>query len=319
MLNKIPSKDVREYMMKNDRRFTDAEKATVAYHLDVGLMDKHDMLMDIAEHTDDLVLKQQIRERIAYDRKALSIFDTGGQKVFYALLFRNGGEWHPGGYFDSVKNAQQKAIRRQVEYRIEKHKIHSKNDDDVCAVRMNPRIFSEPGQQVGEIESNGQPLSEARFDASGNIRSLITNEMPSSETDLVDDWGATRFEERYIDIPNPFERGDIVCVTDSRRVGVVETSRKDWEAFNTEIAERALPVDWSDAAVTVSFLDERGAFSHDHICPLFLERAELDESEPKTKLLEAASALLTGTGSLEMFSSAHRCLVGSVHFTAECL
>ncbi|MBQ3497385.1 MAG: hypothetical protein IJA73_04560, partial [Oscillospiraceae bacterium] len=104
-------------------------------------------------------------------------------------------------------------------------------------------------------------------------------------------------------IPNPFERGDIV--RSHSAIGIVETSQAEW----TELMEnqnQSEGLDYYDAVITVEFPSEGGGFFHDHISPLELEKidpADLEDGAEK-ELLEVAQAILAGGGSLDWLTRA---------------
>jgi len=304
-MKRLPlSKDVTALMTETNRQFTASEMATITYHLGISMVEKHHLLNEISEKSNDPVLNQQIRERISYEQRALSLFQSSGNGLFYSLLCKNDGAWCSHGYYDAFHAAEMQAKDRTA-YRIEKHRIYGENDLPAISVRMNPRLWSNPENRNDEIAFAGQPLSEAEFDVSGSILFFRSDEMPAEETDRVEDWGAERFEEKDIDVPNPFDRGDVVClIGDESAWGIVETSKAEWEVHKQEIAVRSLPVDFSDASITVSFLNAEGGFTHSHVCPLFLEKREASTDTPCGLLLNTASDLLKGKETLEAFSGA---------------
>lgn len=113
----------------------------------------------------------------------------------------------------------------------------------------------------------------------------------------------------FIEVPNPFEKGDIVRIVGTERYGIIATSPKWWKSdmFKNEDPYRK---DWGwgfyDAQIRVEFLCEDGTFSHDHVTPLRLERYQPEEGWDKRsamdKLLLQASHICRGEGSLEMLS-----------------
>ncbi|MBD5083997.1 MAG: hypothetical protein HDT33_02745 [Clostridiales bacterium] len=91
-----------------------------------------------------------------------------------------------------------------------------------------------------------------------------------------------RFENQYLELPNPFRRGDIVRVAGcsrSGRRGIVETTQEEWAHFNQRVKD-GLYADYFDACVTVEFPTGQGGFSHQHISPLYLERCRPEKEDP---------------------------------------
>ncbi len=61
----IPSEYMRNYIEKRGKHFTDFEKATIIYNKPEPYERRIQMLRELAENTGDMVLKQQIKERLA--------------------------------------------------------------------------------------------------------------------------------------------------------------------------------------------------------------------------------------------------------------
>ena len=127
--------------------------------------------------------------------------------------------------------------------------------------------------------------------------------MTDEEESAVVDWGQSRFEFNYVNFPNPFDRGDFVCVMDDPdRIGLVETTQLEWCAFLKRIHEKSLPVAYSDASIAVEFLLPNGRFSHSrHVAPILLEKVELHERDERFPLFDAARRLICGEGGLDEF------------------
>lgn len=110
-----------------------------------------------------------------------------------------------------------------------------------------------------------------------------------------------RFENAFIHIPNPFGRGDIVrLTTDHEGHGIVETSQLEWQEFLERVESGGAKwADFSDASVTVDFLQDDGGIMHSHISPAFLERFEPQKGDMDYGVLMYASAIQQGNGTLE--------------------
>ena len=59
--------------------------------------------------------------------------------------------------------------------------------------------------------------------------------------------------------------------------------------------------DYSDASIRIEFLMDDGQFRHEHILPIYLEYAGLDEQDSRRQLMESARDLMMGEGSIELF------------------
>ena len=127
---------------------------------------------------------------------------------------------------------------------------------------------------------------------------------------------------RYVSVPHPFRRGDIVVCYDScpaftnsgehkdkYEIGIMQSfaDADAWTEWDNGVKTRLKSVtDFSDVSTTVEFLYPDGSFSHEHPNPMELEFARdvegaLPEDTPKTDYLEVASDLMKGDGSIELF------------------
>lgn len=127
---------------------------------------------------------------------------------------------------------------------------------------------------------------------------------------------------RYVSVPHPFRRGDIVvcyaycpAFTNSGEhkgkyeIGIMQSfaDADAWTEWDNAVKTRLKSVtDFSDVSTTVEFLYPDGSFSHEHPNPMELEFAcdvegALPEDTPKTDYLEVASDLMKGDGSIELF------------------
>ena len=114
----------------------------------------------------------------------------------------------------------------------------------------------------------------------------------------------------FYEVPNPFERGDIVKLVRTEDYGIVETTQKSWKdnLIRWKSPEwwqesRFHYVDWSDVQIRVVFPGEDGTFSHAHINPVDLElyrpQKSRAEQSPLDQLLLCASDLYKGGSSFD--------------------
>lgn len=300
----IPSQYVRDYYKSIGHDFSDMDLATIIYHTVAPQGEMHRALEEMAAQTEDEELKKQIRERLAYDTRCQELFEANDGTFFYQVTAYEEGD--PGeeeiiGHFAGAGPALEFGKGRKRPFQIEKYQLADLRTDLIIPQgRFNPRLC--PDAQTEELPYDGSSVGWYRCDADGNILRCWSGEIPREEKDRVEDWGERRFEDRFIPFPNPFDLGQLVrMVGDPEQVGVVETSDSDWLDFLARVKERPRAEDFSDASIQVEFLSENGHFGHDHICPLFLEPAELEESDERKPLLEAASRLVAGTGALDEF------------------
>ena len=309
VLHYIRSKDVRAHIKDTGLRFSDSEIGTLIFHSGLPYQELHRALKELAEQTADPELRRQIGERIAYDDRCRERFETNDGGFFFAVCVDGGGKEQAYseavGHFASVELALAFMEGKTVPFTVKKYQIVGVREPLVkSALRRNPRLFS--GKLVQERPYEGAPVSEFSYDADGSLVRYWTDEISDEERSRVDDWGESRFENRFFPLPNPFELGDIVRMADDPdSLGIVETSRKDWAEWMGRVQKRKLPLDYYDSFIRVEFLMEQGTFIHSHIPPIDLERAALDETDRRKELLEAGSRMLTGQISLERFSCAY--------------
>ena len=144
---------------------------------------------------------------------------------------------------------------------------------------------------------------------------------------------------RYVSVPHPFRRGDIVAaygfagIYEPRKhegryeLGIMRgpDSDEDWADWDKRVHEKLMHiVDFSDVCTTVEFLQNDGSFSHEHPNPMELEFAfdvenALPDDTPKTTYLKVASELMAGKGSIELLQMYRHEYTESVEHLVELL
>lgn len=276
MLEFIPSKDVRDYCKSIEHEFSDFEKATIIYNSYMTEEEKRKALKELAHVTDDENTKTQIYERLEFDAKKIANFKNNCGEYIYTVVTEEEGEI--SGYFSAFDLAVEYGRNQKYKFKIGKYKIMGK-----------------------ELLISDHLIGEVNFNEMGKIISLWSKELLEEEAKFDSDI-VQRFESRYIDIPNPFERGDIVRILPNGDVGIVETSRKDWDKY-MEMITNGVFVDWSDASITVTYLLDDGGICHSHINPFYLEKINSWTNEKQWRFIQQASCLLKGEGSLDYFIS----------------
>jgi hypothetical protein len=267
----IPSKDMREYIRKTNHSFTDFEQATITYHLKISLNERHKLLSQLAKTTNDSDLKNQILQRLDFDAKNINMFGKNDGFV-YAVQSHEYDTPYTCGYFTDIDDAVSKGKLTDFPFSVEKYTLDAKINSDM-------------------------PVCGFDYDKSGDITYYWTEEAPHDEQIACSD--LSRFENAYISLPNPFEKGDIVKITNSNTVGIIETSSNEWLHFDSLAKE--LNSEWLDASIMVEFFTSEHSLGHDHISPLFLEKTQIDDITPENRLLSAASDLLCGKTTLDFF------------------
>lgn len=256
----ILSKTVRDYVLETDWTFTDFQKAALLCHRGLLLKDEYSFLKVLGERTDDDTLRKQIAEYLEEIEKGFEAFkENGDRRCIYVLkVMEEGGFWDgeylASSYFFDWETALGNGKKENAPFEIEKHLA-----DDMTVSEDVPRsYYADAG---------------IRFNKDGEaVRFWGSRETTG--------FGNKRFDEALIEIPNPFERGDIVkCKwADGQEIfGIVEENREKWKKRLSQhmarVKEGDVCVDFSDLYIGVAFLCEDGTFGFsDSVTPLDLER-----------------------------------------------
>lgn len=299
------SKDVREYMEQNHLEFTDFEQAALIYHAGFPVLEKMERLKKLAENTEDTSLKEQILARLTSDRQELEVFWNNTEGYVYAVERCEDDDIC--GYFASADLAYAHGMKQKCKFEIGKYLIVGFNGREAKKSKgyFNPNLMDEPDIEKCITEHDYRGFSEAgaQYDREGTLEYFWSSEIERTDAENLDRaFDPVRFENAFIFVPNPFERGDIVrLTTDHKGHGVVATSQQEWEEFLEQVKTRkANIVDFVDASITVDFLRDDGSISHSHINPVFLEKFEPQKEDLDYDVLTAASAVHQGA-SLDFF------------------
>lgn len=268
----IKSPEVKNLIKAERYVFSDADKATIIYNSGVSLKKRYKELKKLADETSDEKLKKQIMERIDHDVNALRQFDQSLGGFVFQLLVKEDGDLQGYGFFRDAKFAIKKGKETGKEFRIEKHQILH----DGATVLKNraiatPFLESDPDKRVDEFYIPGSPIAALDYDCLKRLVSFFSDELPIEEELRVCGSGKERFEDAYVMIPNPYEKGDRVRVVGTERVGAVSVSQEEWKEYVRKALKPEAGEDWLDASITITYPDG----GHDHINPIYLEKVEV--------------------------------------------
>lgn len=285
----IQSKTVRDYVLETGWEFTDFQKASLLCHRGLLLRDEYAYLKALGERTADHALREQITGYLGGIEKGVQAFrENGDRRCIYVLKVREEGGHRDGEYLDSGcffdwETAFACGRKEKAPFEIEKHRV-----DDPA------------GTEGGSCSQRAD--AGIRFDKDGEAVCFWSNEMAEFDN--------KSFDNAIIEIPNPFQRGDIVrCKgVDGREFfGIVEEEREDWEKHLARQLEGVkkgdVCIDFSDLLIGVAFLCEDGTFAYsDSTTPLDLERYQPKEEDwtkgSKDTLLVCAREIYCGKGYL---------------------
>lgn len=301
------SKDVREYMEQNHLEFTDREKAALIYHSGLPVLEMLDRLEKLAETTEDASLREQIHKRLAYDRQDMEAFWNNAEGYVYAVENREDErEPYNCGYFASADLAYAHGMKQGCKFIIEKHFIVGFNGREAKKSKgyFNPYLFEEMDikECITETAYDGWSEAAATYSKDGILEYFWSSEIERSDEEHISmSYDPARFENAFFPVPNPFEKGDVVRSTEHpEEHGIVATSQQEWKEFLERVeSRRRKGVDFSDASITVDFLEENGHFSHSHINPAFLEKYEPQKDDADYDVLMCASGVHQGNGTLD--------------------
>ncbi len=262
----IPSETVREYIAETGWEFTDFQKAALLCHRGLLLKDEYAHLKALGEHTADYVLREQIAGYLGGIEKGFRTFRENSDKCcIYVLKVKEesgrlDGEYLDSGCFFDWETALACGKKEKVPFEVEKYRV-----DDTA------------GTEDGSCSQHAD--AGIRFDKDGEAVCFWSNEMAGFDN--------RRFDNAIIEIPNPFQRGDIVKYKgiDGREYfGIVEEEREEWEKRLAKhlqcVEEGDTCIDFHDLFIGVAFLCEDGTFAFsDSTMPLDLERYQPTEED----------------------------------------
>lgn len=301
------SKDVREHMERNHLEFTDFEKAALIYHSGLPVPEMLDRLEKLAKTTEDATLRKQILARLACDRQDMEAFRNNAEGYVYAVeTYEDEHEPYICGYFATADLAYAHGMKQGVKFEIEKYLIVGFNGREAKKSKgyLNPYLFEEKDikECITEHDYWGHSEAAATYSKDGTLKYFWSSEIERSDEEHISMlYDPARFENAFFPVPNPFEKGDVVRFTEHpEEHGIVATSQQEWKEFLERVeSRRRKGVDFSDASITVDFLEENGHFSHSHINPAFLEKYEPQKDDADYDVLMCASGVHQGNGTLD--------------------
>lgn len=275
---------MRNYYREQGITFTDSQQATIIWNSDLPMPEILDALREIASTTTDEVLKEQIRERLAAEAENKRIFLENDGRYFFIFVPDGENEWE-SRYFSTLDAA------------IAYGKDHSK---ETFQIRKESFTDKFDGSAANNDSDKMYVGGQAQYTKGGV---LLECACYTEETSInFSHPYQSRFEDAYIPLQSPFELGDIVKIAGDSRPAIVEVSQEDWKRAlerNTN-GSREIPPSYDNISLTVEFLDG-GEMYHGHLPILWLEKIDQWDDKLEWDVLQEASRLMKGTGSLENF------------------
>lgn len=272
------------YYQSHNVSFADFQQATIIWNSDLPKSEILDALREIASTTMDEVLKEQIRERLAAEAENERFFLENDGRYLFIFVPDDESEWG-SRYFSALDVA------------IAYGKEHSK---ETFQIRKESFADKFDGSAANDNSDAMYIGGQARYTKGGV---LLECECYAEETSIsFSHLHPSRFEDAYIPLQNPFELGDIVKMAGDSRPAIVEVSQEAWKRAlerNTN-GSREIPPSYDNISLTVEFLDG-GEIYHGHLPILWLEKIDQWDDKLEWDVLQEASRLMKGTGSLESF------------------
>lgn len=282
-MKRLPMSDFMwNFYQSHNVSFTDFQQATIIWNSDLPKSEILDALREIASTTMDEVLKEQIRERLAAEAENERIFLENDGRYFFIFVPDDEDEWK-SCYFSTSEAA------------IAYGKDHSK---EIFQIRKESFADKFDGSTANNDSDKMYVGGQARYTKDGVLLECAYYTEGISFSHLH----PSRFEDAYIPLQNPFELGDIVKIVGDSRPAIVEVSQEDWKRAlerNTN-GSREIPPSYDNISLTVEFLDG-GEMYHGHLPILWLEKIDQWDDKLEWDVLQEASRLMKGTGSLENF------------------
>lgn len=297
MLEIIDSNYTRNRYEEIGFKLTDIQQATLLWNKpNITRQERLSALTELAIETKDIDLRFQIAERLVYEEKAMKQFETDlyGETLYVVFDSEDNCAC---GYFEKYKTAFTYAKnyinKGKTRCVIEKHKII--NGDIIplvkTSLRINPNFSTEKQEEL--VEYSGEAIACVYLDENTHIARLWSNELDDRENSKVDEYRKERFEYQFLSLPYVHHEGLPVKYIPTGEYGIIATTMDEWNCFLDRV-NNGLYVDFSDTAITVYFLTEKGYWSHQHCNPIYLEveMPEMDlKDEKKYALYRAMDAM----------------------------
>lgn len=273
MIELIPSKDIREFIKKTGRIFTDFEKAVIINNLCLSYEEKRTKFMELKNTTKDDELRKQLDEHMKYQDKCLELYtlkDTG--YVYLVNTPRYEDRFGVSGCFTDSDLAYFWGKKMKKPFMIEKYRLVGFDDFVPVSTSEGGEVSMmqtlEQSQLVSGEKYQADSIAVLHFDKMGELLYVYSQENQevylSAEKDDL-----SRFEHAYVDIPNPFDTGDQVRIINEGKCGVVCTSQEQWK-LNNERWKKQQSAGFGDIGIMVRFRENNGIVE-ESINPLFLE------------------------------------------------
>lgn len=286
--NLIPSKAVRRMMdMKN---INNRSMFSLIINGNRSWSERMELLAMLSKGTDDGELKRQLDEYVLLQNNMiLKMKHDKENKYIYILRPVYSGMKRYICYFREYEAAFccGKKIGSAFDIEVDVT-LGGADADDFDVLYDN----GDDDSEINECE-----VGVMRFDREGRLFNVI----PGSKLDLGESKKDFSLMYSYVDVFNPFERGDIVFrVDEPDDIGIVLTSQRYWEAHKDKFT------DFNDGLIKVDFISEAGKIRNSEISPVNLDFVQPDCSLPQYDFAKSIGRLIRGNGDIGIMLDCYR-------------
>ena len=245
----IPSKTYVAYLNEIGHTFTDFETAAILYHAIPYVQQRFDELSRLAEQTDDEILKQQIEEKLAFEKEKINLFTASWEDAIFVVEYYDEKyrEYEVVGYAASFDVAWEIGMKTGRGFSIHKRALSLSASDDSESELLhgwsyfNPYMGKPKDWEITEdniqdiIEENRvepilQDVTPRHFctfvyDNKGRLlnywvdeywlRDLSDGALEEKIKSIMEDQYSDKlFYNAFVSMPFPFELGDYVKYVD---------------------------------------------------------------------------------------------------------
>ena len=288
----VSSEIVRNHM--DFEKISDVGIATLIEHKIYKRYEKMEMFECILKQTNNEALQKEISDYISGENYKYDVLTNNDGSFVYVLYLYPDAEDITYGCFHSFEDAYRYAVHVKDKCTIEKRPIFGIGNNKVC----DSNGLGEKPLYDGEHDCDGEEVVSADVDENGLISCIYMKDCPYEIYDPSE-----RLLYSYVEIYNPFDKGDIVTKAEDKSfIGVVSTSQETWNEEKERIRrhDQKFNLDFGDEVLLVHEISEEGYVNHHHICPTELEYADLENYDIcHAQFVEAVSSVEKGRPDLQ--------------------
>ena len=270
-LNKyIPSKDMRNKIAETEHAFSIWDASTIIWNSEYPLEEKYKDLQLILDCEPDDELREQITERIAYDKDVLRLFKEKKDGFIYVLdSHKYGPEECIEGYFKKYETTYKNGCMLENDFAISKYPVVN---DDIVINTLKTILSIIESDEDGETDYS-YPVSKVEFDKNGNILSYWSYEMPKDRSMKVETGNNKCFENRFVVFPKVFKGNEKVhCIGGNHEEFFGWVRDFDYDSFIKSATSENAKDDFIDTTLPIDYWDEnRLIWNHQHLLSMDLE------------------------------------------------